>query len=121
MESLAYIVRRNLEALENMGITVSEIRSLGGGSKSAVWNQIKADVIGCKLMTMTTKEAACLGAAILAGTAVGLFPSVDEAVDSMSHVKNVYNPNPDNKDVYDKCFAGYKDVFKSLDTTFDKY
>lgn len=121
MESLAYIVRRNLEALESMGITVSEIRSLGGGSKSAVWNQIKADVLGCKLMTMTTKEAACLGAAILAGKAVGLFPSLDEAVDSMSHVKNEFYANPDNKAVYDRCFAAYKDLFKSLDKVFDQY
>ena len=121
MESLAYIVRRNLEALESMGIRVSEIRSLGGGSKSPVWNQIKADVLGCKLMTMTTKEAACLGAAILAGKAVGLFPSVQEAVEGMSHVKEEYFPDPEVKPVYDRCFAGYKDLFKSLDGMFDQY
>jgi xylulokinase len=121
MESLAYIVRRNLEVLEGMGIQVSEIRSLGGGSKSPVWNQIKADVLGCKLMTMTTKEAACLGAAILAGKAVGLFPSVYEAIEGMSHVKEEFFPNSEIKPVYDRCFAGYKDLFKSLDGMFDQY
>lgn len=121
MESLAYIVRRNLEVLEGMGIQVSEIRSLGGGSKSPVWNQIKADVLGCKLMTMTTKEAACLGAAILAGKAVGLFPSVYGAIEGMSHVKEEFFPNSEIKPVYDRCFAGYKDLFKSLDGMFDQY
>ena len=62
--------KRQIEALGDMGIEVKEIRSLGGGSKSPIWNQIKADVLGCKLMTATAKEAACLGVAILAGKAV---------------------------------------------------
>ena len=57
----------------------------------------------------------------LAGKAVGLFPSLDEAVDSMSHVKNEFYANPDNKAVYDRCFAAYKDLFKSLDKVFDQY
>ena len=121
MESIAYIVRRNVEALGQMGIQVKEIRSLGGGSKSPIWNQIKADVLGCKLMTTTTKEAACLGAAILAGKAVGIFPSVADAVEQMTHIKDEYHPNAENKDVYDKGFAAYKDLFKSLDGMFDQY
>ena len=121
MESIAYIVRRNVEALGQMGIQVKEIRSLGGGSKSPIWNQIKADVLGCKLMTTTTKEAACLGAAILAGKAVGIFPSVADAVEQMTHIKDEYHPNEENKDVYDKGFAAYKDLFKSLDSMFDQY
>ena len=35
--------------------------------------QIKADVIGCRVSTLKVREAACLGAAILAGTAVGAY------------------------------------------------
>ena len=73
MESLAFILRRNLEALKDMGISVKEVRSLGGGSKSRVWNQIKADANDITLVTVQSKAAACLGAAILAGTATGVF------------------------------------------------
>lgn len=121
MESLAYIVRRNIEALGDMGIEVKEIRSLGGGSKSPIWNQIKADVLGCKLMTATAKEAACLGVAILAGKAVGIFPSVYEAVVNMTHVKEEYEPNLENKETYDTCYSAYKELFGSLDQMFDRY
>ncbi len=52
MESLGYILRRNIEALNDMGIRVKEIRSLGGGSKSRVWCQIKADINQVTLETV---------------------------------------------------------------------
>ena len=98
MESIAYIVHRNIDALKDMGIEVDEMRSLGGGSKSDVWNQIKADVLGKKLITTHSEEAACLGAAILAGNATGIFKSVEDAVEKMTRVKKEYYPNSENKD-----------------------
>ena len=119
MESLAFILRRNLEALSDMGISVKEIRSLGGGSKSSVWNQIKADVNDVTLMTVKSKEAACLGAAILAGTAAGIFSSVADAAESMVQVKERYTAVPDDKPVYDKNFSMYCKLFKDLTESFD--
>ncbi len=73
MESLGYIVKRNIDSLADMGIEVKEIRSLGGGSKSDVWNQIKSDICQIPLETVNSIEAASLGAAILAGKATGIF------------------------------------------------
>jgi sugar (pentulose or hexulose) kinase len=48
-----------------------------------VWSQIKADINNVTLETVKSVKAACLGAAILAGTAVGIFDGVENAVDSM--------------------------------------
>jgi sugar (pentulose or hexulose) kinase len=121
MESIAYIVHRNIDALHEMGIEVNEIRSLGGGSKSWVWNQIKADVLGKKLLTTRSEEAACLGAAILAGKATGIFTSVEDAVNKMTKIKDEYLPNRINQSVYEKGYAAYKELFKSLDKMFDIY
>ena len=120
MESLAFILRRNLSAMRDMGITVKEIRSLGGGSKSSVWNQIKADVNDITLVTVHSKEAACLGAAILAGTATGIFRSVEEAVGSMIQVKDIYYANADLKPVYDKNYQMYCKLFRDLSECFDQ-
>ena len=72
-------------------------------------------------MTATAKEAACLGVAILAGKAVGIFPSVYEAVVNMTHVKEEYEPNLENKETYDTCYSAYKELFGSLDQMFDRY
>jgi len=119
MESLGYILQRNIETLGNMGIAVQEIRSLGGGSKSPVWNQIKADITSKRLVTMQSKEAACLGAAILGGKATGLFPSVDAAVQNMAVVKQAYDPDAANKAVYDEGYAMYCKLFRDLAESFE--
>ncbi len=120
MESIGYIIRRNIEALENMGIEVKELRSLGGGSKSSVWNQIKADITQKDLLIMDCKEAACLGAAILAGKAIGAFKSIEEACDSMIKIKDSYKPNIENRNIYDKSFYAYKKLFAALEEMFDE-
>ena len=120
MESLGYILRRNIEALGDMGIQVKEIRSLGGGSKSAVWNQIKADIIQVTLETVKSVEAASLGAAILAGTATGIFDSVENAVERMVEVKDRIMPSQDSRQVYEEGYQMYQRLFKDLTECFEK-
>lgn len=120
MESLGYIVKRNIDSLADMGIKVKEIRSLGGGSKSAVWNQIKADICQIPLETVTSVEAASLGAAILAGKAVGIFQNLNEAVDSMVSVKQRTEPEPGKQEIYEVGYAMYKNVFQNMAECFEK-
>ena len=120
MESLGYILRRNIEALGDMGIEVKEIRSLGGGSKSPVWNQIKAENNQVTWETVKTKEAATLGAAILAGAAVGYFDSVQNAVENMVSVKERITPASENKEVYEKGYSMYKKLMNDLKDCFDE-
>lgn len=114
LESVSYIVKRNIDVLEAMGISVQEIRCLGGGSKSDLWNQIKADVTGRPTMVMENEEAACLGAAIVAGVGVGVFSSMESAVDNMITVKKTYQPNADNVEKYNIYYQKYIDLYNSL-------
>ena len=120
MESLGYILKRNIDSLHDMGIEVKEIRSLGGGAKSAVWNQIKADINQITLETVKSKEAAALGAAILAGKAVGLFDSVETAVNSMVEVKDRTLPDREKREVYEKGYAMYQKLFQDLAECFEE-
>lgn len=120
MESLGYIVRRNIDAMADMGIEVKEIRSLGGGSKSEVWNQIKSDICQIPLETVNSVEAASLGAAILAGKATGVFEDVGAAVDRMVKVKKRTEPDPEKKEVYDAGYRMYQDLFRDLEGCFEK-
>ena len=120
MESLGYLVSRNLEAISDMGLEVEQIRSMGGGSKSPVWNQIKADITGKTLYTtQSAQDAACLGAAILAGVATGTFESIQKASDSMVKIKKAYEPNMENHEIYKKQYAKFKKLFTSLSELFD--
>ena len=120
MEALGYILRRNIDALSDMGITVKEVRSLGGGSKSSVWNQIKADINQVTLETVKSKEAAALGAAILAGKATGSFESIDSAVDNMVEVKERILPSELNKEIYEKGYRMYRKLFEDLTDCFEE-
>lgn len=121
MESLGYIICRNLEAIDEMGLRIEQIRTMGGGSKSAIWNQIKADITGKKLyITKYSQDTACLGAAILAGSAAGVFASVESAVDSMIEIKSVYEPNAERHILYMKQYNKFKLLFSSLSELFRK-
>lgn len=120
MESLGYILKRNIDSLGEMGIEVKEIRSLGGGSKSKVWNQIKADVSQVTLETVKSVEAASLGAAILAGKAVGIFDSVQSAADRVVEIKEKTVPREENKAVYEKGYELYQKLFQDLKDCFEE-
>lgn len=62
LEAVAASLCRIVEAVEEMGIPVTEIRSLSGGAQSPLWCQIKADMLGRPLLTMqNTEDAACPG------------------------------------------------------------
>ncbi len=114
MEAVCFIVRRNIEVIEGMGVPVSEIRALGGGARSRVWKQIEADVTGRPVLTTRNEEAATLGAAILAGKAVGLYSSVQEAVEQMVQIEAQFEPNRANTTVYDEAFGTYVDLYTAL-------
>ncbi|MCE5265553.1 MAG: hypothetical protein LLG97_18755 [Deltaproteobacteria bacterium] len=120
MESLGYLVRRNIEALGNIGIEVGEIRSLGGGSRSTVWNQIKADITGRPLVTMQCAEAASLGAAILAGKAAGIYANVGDACEKMIRTAQRFDPNPTCRGIYDRDYERFKQLFHDLAGLFGK-
>jgi xylulokinase len=121
MEAIACIVRRNIEALEDMGISVSEIRALGGGARSKVWKQIEADLTKKKVITTTIQEVeACLGAAILAGKAAGIFKSIDQACQVMVSIKDQFIPNSGNFQIYDTLYAKYVKLYENLCDIFER-
>ncbi len=88
MESIACILKSNLDYLS---VPVSEIRAMGGGANSPVWCSMKADITGKTLVTLKSKETACLGSAILAGVGAGFFASVKEAA-KLIETDKVYSP-----------------------------
>ena len=119
MEGVAMILCRILEATEGLGLRADRIVCLGGGAKSPVWCQIKADVTGREVVTTKDSEnAGCLGAAMLAGTAAGIFPCLEEAVDMLVREDSHYLPDPACGDVYRKMKSSYYELMKCLMPVF---
>lgn len=120
MEGLAIALKRMLECEEELGATMTEIRSLGGGSKSKAWCQIKADILGMPVKVINNSESTpCMGCAILAGVANGIWDSIEEAADKFVTIKETYYPNPDNAQVYAKTYEKYVEITKVLNSTFE--
>ncbi len=118
VESVAYMLRRNIELLEELGVKVKEVRSTGGAARSPLWNQIKADVLQKPIITVHIEETAALGAAMLAGLATGVFSSLDKAVQSMVSVKTSFSPSKANRETYDKQYRKYVKLYSSLKRLF---
>lgn len=119
MEGLAIALKRMLECEEKLGASITEIRSLGGGSRSKAWCQIKADVLGIPVKVIDNSEStACMGAAILAGTANGMWKSFEEAAEKFVSIKEVYEPDPQNVEIYKKVYEKYVEITKALNPTF---
>jgi len=119
MEAISCVIRRNIDALEDWAIKVDEIRALGGGAKSRIWNQIIADLTRKSVViTGHVEDAACLGAAILAGKGAGIFKSVENAVEKIVSPKERFEPNPKNFKIYDELYMKYVKLYESLTELF---
>jgi xylulokinase len=117
LEGVAFMLRRNLEIIEKAGIQIQEIRSTGGGARSALWNQIKADVCGRPVVTLANEETGLLGDSILAGVAVGLFGSIEDGCNAIVRVKARFLPGPD-VGAYVKAYQRYCELDQRLSDYF---
>ena len=103
--------RFNIQCMEKCGIEVKELRCIGGGAKSGIWLQLKADITGKKVTALEVPEAGCLGAAILAGIGCGVFRNAGEAVSKYVKVKDIYLPDPNASEAYSKIYSRYLDIY----------
>ncbi len=78
MEGVTLGLAYGMDGLRALGVVPTEIRLIGGGSKSAAWRQICADVFGCRVVTQMEAEGAALGAAIQAVSVVDRSKSIAE-------------------------------------------
>jgi len=120
LEAVAFMLKRQLDLVAALGIPVSEIRSLGGGARSSLWLQIKADVLQKAVCTIATEEAACLGAAMLGAVAAGAYPTLAEAAAQMVQTKALYQPNPAHAVAYAEAYRRYIKLYERLEPLFSK-
>ena len=117
MEGLAIALKRMLECEEKLGATMTEIRSLGGGSKSKAWCQIKADILDMPVKVINNSESTpCMGCAILAGVANGMWNSIEkETGEENERGKRQIRVH---KEIYENVYNKYVEVTKALNPTF---
>jgi sugar (pentulose or hexulose) kinase len=106
-----------------MGIvgTIADVRppiATGDGeAQSAIWNQIKADVLGVSLHVPRIVQLAAAGAAILAGIAAGVFPDVAAGVRAVVRPDSRFDPDPVRHAVYRELRSAHERAFHLIPTT----
>ncbi len=119
LEGTAFALRHNVEVARRAGVQLSEIRSVGGGSRSALWNQIKADVVGVPVLLPQTSVGAPFGDAVLVGMGLGMYPDVNQALREMVTVQSRYEPDEKNGQYYNEIYPLFRRIYEHLHDDFD--
>ena len=122
MESIAFEYFSWIDICRDIGIKIKDTIVTGGGSKSALWNQIKADILNTNYVTLNRSEGAVLGNAVLAAYGVGDIKDLKKTIKEWVKVKNVYKPIMKNHELYMKIYnirkeilsGPLKDIFERL-------
>ncbi len=113
LEGVAFEMRLNLEILERSSIRIDELRAIGGGAKSRIWMQLKADVLNKPITTVRVTEAACFAAAMLACSALTEEP-LPSLVNRWVKTEGVIKPLPENAQTYTERFKNYRKLYPTL-------
>jgi xylulokinase len=110
-------LRRDIvQRLDEMGLRGPEIRVVGGGARSPLWMQIKADVTAKPVRAVLTKEPTALGAAMLAGPGSGLFKDAEDAVARVVELASEpIVPQDDAVAVYEAAYHRYLALFDAVE------
>ncbi len=120
MEGVGFEVLWNIEAMRKLGMKIEKLKLIGGAAQSPLWSQIIADITGLSVSLPEVHEAACLGAAILAGVGVGIFPDAESGLRRLMIEDKTIDHNLDNKEKYRSLFDIYKEAFYNLQPIFTK-
>ena len=105
MEGVGFLLRENLELLERHGISSKRVISLGGGAKSPIWLNIKANICRREMLTLEDDESTALGCAINTCLALGIIKECD--IPKYIRTKDSYAPTDEGKELYQRKYQGY--------------
>ena len=116
MEGVAHLLRKNLLYLESSGVKADSIISTGGGARSRLWTQLKADISGYTVAVPANEEAACLGAAMIGAVTAGDFGSYEEAVKRSVSIREEFSPRPSVQ--LDEKYQTFEKLYEKLVPVF---
>jgi len=108
-EGVSFGLADGMALLRGLGARVDEIRVTGGGARSGFWVRMLADVFGAPCRTLEMDEGPALGAAILAGGGVGVWPDVAQACRSVVRTKSEVSPSGTD---YAVSYAAFRAAYR---------
>lgn len=120
-EGCAFGLRDIVDRFVELGLGDGEIRVVGGGSKSDLLLQMKADVTGKPVRRVIHPEATAIGATMIAAVASGTFASLDDAAATLVRLEaRLYEPDPAVAPAYDDAYATYRALYDAVEPLFER-
>jgi len=120
-ENAAIVSSINLEKIEAFsGVKIEEIVFAGGASKGSLWSQILSDVTGKRVKIPKVREATALGGAMAAGVGCGIYSNLQTAAKELVVWDKTYEPNMENKKIYDTLKQKWQSAYKAQLDLVDK-
>lgn len=120
LEGVTLNLRVILDALTRQGIGIERVRVIGGGAQGRFWNQLMADVYGLPVDRLSHLEAATsMGAAVVGGVGVGLYPSFD-VIERMNPVAERFVPDPAAHEAYQRALPLFEATYAALEPVFEQ-
>lgn len=121
LEGVSFGLKDSFALIQNAGLgEIRQVRASGGGTKSALWRQILASVLGAELATVNTTEGAAFGAALLAGVGAGMWGNVPEACAAAVRVTESIPSNPSLVEAYQPAYTLYRGLYPALKPSFEQ-
>ncbi|GAA5541506.1 MULTISPECIES: FGGY-family carbohydrate kinase [Brucella] len=114
LEGVAFGHRQHVERIRRAGAVFNEAVLSGGGARSLIWPQIFADILGLPVSVSRSRETGALGAAIAAGTGVGLFADFSEGAAAMVKAERHYLPDASLEGHYARRYALFNDIDEAM-------
>ncbi len=118
LEGVAFAIRDSFEVAKSLGIDIPRSNICGGGSRSALWKTILANVLGIPLDTLATEQGPGYGAAMLAMVACGRFSSVRQAAQELVRVKSTVEPDRQLTQLYDERYDRFRRIYPTCKNLF---
>ncbi len=118
LEGVAFSLRDSFTIFGEMQVPVNRIRLGGGGARSKLWRQIQADVYGHEVEIVEAEEGAAYGAAILAGVGARIWPSVDDACNSIVRLAGRVASRAEVATAMNASYAAYRRVYPATKNIF---
>ncbi len=112
IQSVAYGTRHIIEPLNKNGHRIKEIHICGGGTRNPIWLREHADITGCEMVLTKEPEAVLLGSAILAATASKIYPTIQEAMSTMSEIGRTIAARQEMKSYHDLKYRVFLEMYK---------
>ena len=112
LEGVAFSLKDTFTLFQELGVPVKAIRLGGGGGRGALWRQIQADVYGHRVEVLEAEEGGAFGAALLAGTGIGAWASVEAACAATVRVAETIAPK--DPIVMDEGYRRYRRIYPAL-------